>query len=81
VALQALDFGVLIPRLGFYDPSMWGFNVSMQDYPYDNRPMAPLQQYTFEQWWFVSGRRSIMWRASQTLTLSSPLARALSSPP
>lgn len=31
---------------------MWGYNVSMQDFPYDNRPMAPLQQYTFSQWWF-----------------------------
>jgi len=39
-------------HIGFYDPSMWGFNVSMQTFPYDNRPMAPLQQYTFEQWWF-----------------------------
>ena len=31
---------------------MWGFNVSFQTFPYDNRPVAPLADYTFEQWWF-----------------------------
>ena len=34
---------------------MWGFNVTMQTFSYDNRPMAPLQQYPFSEWWFVSG--------------------------
>ena len=32
--------------------SMWGFNVTQQTFPYDNRPVAPLQNYTFDQWWF-----------------------------
>ena len=31
---------------------MWGFNVTMQTFPYDNRPVSPLQEYTFDQWWF-----------------------------
>jgi hypothetical protein len=31
---------------------MWGFNVSFETFPYDNRPVAPLADYTFEQWWF-----------------------------
>ncbi|KAF9790728.1 hypothetical protein BJ322DRAFT_409934 [Thelephora terrestris] len=39
-------------HIAFYDPSMWGYNVTMQTFSYDNRPMAPLQQYTFDQWWF-----------------------------
>ncbi|KAH9917023.1 uncharacterized protein B0H18DRAFT_1036276 [Fomitopsis serialis] len=36
----------------FFHPSMWGFNVTMQTFPYDNRPVAPLTEYTFDQWWF-----------------------------
>lgn len=31
---------------------MWGFNVTDQDFSYDNRPVAPLMNFTFEQWWF-----------------------------
>ena len=31
---------------------MYGFNVTAQTYPYDNRPVAPLVDYTFNQWWF-----------------------------
>ena len=31
---------------------MWGFNVTDHTYPYDNRPVAPLADYTFQQWWF-----------------------------
>lgn len=31
---------------------MWGFNVTAQTYTYDNRPVAPLTNYTFEEWWF-----------------------------
>ena len=32
---------------------MYGFNVTMGTPPfdYDNRPLAPLQDMTFEQWW------------------------------
>ncbi|KAJ3711352.1 hypothetical protein C8R42DRAFT_689393 [Lentinula raphanica] len=36
----------------FFHPSMWGFNVTEQTFPYDNRPVAPLTNYTFSQWWF-----------------------------
>jgi hypothetical protein len=36
----------------FYHPGMWGWDVRAEDFPYDNRPETPLQQYTFEQWWF-----------------------------
>lgn len=31
---------------------MWGFNATSDTVPYDNRPVAPLTDYTFEQWWF-----------------------------
>ncbi|KAJ3534747.1 hypothetical protein NM688_g7086 [Phlebia brevispora] len=32
--------------------SMWGFNVTAQTFSYDNRPVVPLQQMPFNQWWF-----------------------------
>ncbi|EGN99286.1 hypothetical protein SERLA73DRAFT_182223 [Serpula lacrymans var. lacrymans S7.3] len=35
-----------------WHPSMWGFNVTAQTFPYDNRPVAPLMNYNFSQWWF-----------------------------
>lgn len=31
---------------------MFGFNVTEKDFPYDNRPVSPLVDFTFEQWWF-----------------------------
>lgn len=31
---------------------MWGYNVSFNDFNYDNRAVAPLTNYTFDQWWF-----------------------------
>ena len=31
---------------------MYGFNVTDKTFPYDNRPVAPLADMTFEQWWF-----------------------------
>jgi len=31
---------------------MYGFNVTGETFPYDNRPVAPLFNLTFEQWWF-----------------------------
>lgn len=31
---------------------MFGFNVTSSTFPYDNRPVAPLTDYTFSQWWF-----------------------------
>ena len=36
----------------FFHPSMYGFNVTGETFPYDNRPVAPLVDYTFDQWWF-----------------------------
>ena len=30
---------------------MYGFNVTTDTFPYDNRPVAPLQDMTFKQWW------------------------------
>ncbi|KAI0051570.1 hypothetical protein FA95DRAFT_240861 [Auriscalpium vulgare] len=35
-----------------WHPSMWGFNVTQQTFSYDNRPVAPLTNFTFQQWWF-----------------------------
>ncbi|KAI0636096.1 hypothetical protein C8Q77DRAFT_1170685 [Trametes polyzona] len=35
-----------------WHPSMYGFNVTDKTFPYDNRPVAPLMDYTFDQWWF-----------------------------
>ena len=80
------------PRQEFTDPSMWGYHVRFEDFPYDNRPVAPLQQYTFDQWWFVSVVHSTMSCRSQiptvsplisTVTWALPLQKAssLSSPP
>ena len=35
-----------------WHPSMWGFNVTDQTFSYDNRPVAPLVNLTFDKWWF-----------------------------
>nr|GAT52486.1 predicted protein [Mycena chlorophos] len=35
-----------------WHPSMYGFNVTQQTFPYDNRPVSPLINMTFDQWWF-----------------------------
>ncbi|KAJ7432516.1 hypothetical protein B0H11DRAFT_2125771 [Mycena galericulata] len=35
-----------------WHPSMYGFNVTQQTFSYDNRPVSPLTNYTFDQWWF-----------------------------
>ncbi|KAH9948720.1 hypothetical protein B0H21DRAFT_732796 [Amylocystis lapponica] len=48
-AILPLTAGHVVP---FFHPSMWGFNVTAQTFPYDNRPVAPLVDYTFNQWWF-----------------------------
>ncbi|KAF9647895.1 hypothetical protein BDM02DRAFT_3116375 [Thelephora ganbajun] len=39
-------------HIAMFTPAMWGFNVSFETFPYDNRPVAPLVDYTFNQWWF-----------------------------
>jgi hypothetical protein len=51
---------VLLPlaaraHVALFHPAMWGFNVVAANDPrwsYDNRPITPLQSYTFKQWWF-----------------------------
>ena len=35
-----------------WHPSMFGFNVTENTFPYDNRPVAPLADMTFAEWWF-----------------------------
>ncbi|KAF8553904.1 hypothetical protein OG21DRAFT_1497392 [Imleria badia] len=35
-----------------WHPSMWGFNVSQETFSYDNRPVVPLAQMPFNEWWF-----------------------------
>ena len=40
----------LVPA--FWHPSMWGFNVTGETYSYDNRPVVPLADMTFSEWWF-----------------------------
>ena len=35
-----------------WHPSMWGFNVTQNTFPYDNRPVAPLRNMSFQEWWF-----------------------------
>ncbi|KAH9945461.1 uncharacterized protein BXZ73DRAFT_73606 [Epithele typhae] len=38
-------------HIAFWDLSMYGFNVTAETFSYDNRPVAPLQDMTFDQWW------------------------------
>lgn len=40
------------PSLAIWTPSMWGFNVTSTTFPYDNRPVVPLKNMTFQEWWF-----------------------------
>ncbi|TFK91420.1 hypothetical protein K466DRAFT_515481 [Polyporus arcularius HHB13444] len=39
-------------HISIWHPSMYGFNVTDKTFPYDNRPVTPLTNYTFDQWWF-----------------------------
>ncbi|KAF7327407.1 hypothetical protein MKEN_00318500 [Mycena kentingensis (nom. inval.)] len=39
-------------HVAFFHPSMYGFNVTDQTFPYDNRPVSPLINGTFSEWWF-----------------------------
>ncbi|EKM57794.1 uncharacterized protein PHACADRAFT_251644 [Phanerochaete carnosa HHB-10118-sp] len=55
--LAVLSFFTLLSttaraHIAIWHPSMWGFNVTAQTYSYDNRPVTPLMNYTFQQWWF-----------------------------
>ncbi|KAG5650519.1 hypothetical protein H0H81_011950 [Sphagnurus paluster] len=36
----------------FFHPSMFGFNVTDDTFPFDNRPAVPLKNRTFNDWWF-----------------------------
>lgn len=42
----------LLTISALWHPSMWGFNVTQQTYSYDNRPVTPLVNYSFNKWWF-----------------------------
>lgn len=54
VLFTAIAASVPLARahIAFFTEAMWGMHVNPEDYPYDNRPETPLQQYTFDQWWF-----------------------------
>ncbi|KAI8982722.1 hypothetical protein BD414DRAFT_490930 [Trametes punicea] len=50
-SLASMGMLLFLP-VAIWHPSMYGFNVTDKTFPYDNRPVAPLINYTFEQWWF-----------------------------
>ncbi|KAL1949687.1 hypothetical protein VTO73DRAFT_8568 [Trametes versicolor] len=54
VALLALAAALPLAsgHASIWHPSMYGFNVTDHTYDYDNRPVAPLTNYTFDKWWF-----------------------------
>ncbi|KAK7690987.1 hypothetical protein QCA50_006090 [Cerrena zonata] len=53
VALMLFStFSLTTGHASIWHPSMFGFNVTFQTFPYDNRPVAPLMDMTFDQWWF-----------------------------
>ncbi|KAK7691012.1 hypothetical protein QCA50_006115 [Cerrena zonata] len=39
-------------HIAFWHRSMYGFNVTAQTFSYDNRPVIPLQDMSFDKWWF-----------------------------
>ncbi|KAH8100774.1 hypothetical protein BXZ70DRAFT_971902 [Cristinia sonorae] len=42
----------VVAHASIWHPSMYGFNVTAQTFPYDNRPVTPLVDLTFDKWWF-----------------------------
>ncbi|EMD31282.1 hypothetical protein CERSUDRAFT_145210 [Gelatoporia subvermispora B] len=52
LASLAASLPLAAGHAAIFHPSMWGFNVTQQTFPYDNRPVAPLMNMTFDQWWF-----------------------------
>ncbi|KAL1949696.1 hypothetical protein VTO73DRAFT_8577 [Trametes versicolor] len=52
VAALAAYVPLASAHAAFWHKSMYGFNVTEQTFPYDNRPVAPLQNMPFDQWWF-----------------------------
>lgn len=41
-----------LAHVAFFHPSMYGFNVTDKTFDYDNRPVVPIKEMTFNQWWF-----------------------------
>lgn len=39
-------------HIAMWHPSMYGFDVVAETFPYDNRPVVPLTNMPFSQWWF-----------------------------
>ncbi|KAJ7163891.1 hypothetical protein C8R43DRAFT_989108 [Mycena crocata] len=51
-ALVGFHIQVVAGHAAFWHPSMYGFNVTDKTFSYDNRPVSPLMDFTFSQWWF-----------------------------
>ncbi|EIW83669.1 hypothetical protein CONPUDRAFT_135444 [Coniophora puteana RWD-64-598 SS2] len=52
ILFLALQLRLVAGHASIWHPSMWGFNVTESTFHYDNRPVSPLQHYSFDQWWF-----------------------------
>ncbi|PPQ83501.1 hypothetical protein CVT25_006991 [Psilocybe cyanescens] len=56
LAVVSLALIAILPRVSghsaFWHPSMFGFNVTDKTFPYDNRPVAPIKNMNFTEWWF-----------------------------
>ncbi|KAI0366278.1 hypothetical protein BV20DRAFT_657963 [Pilatotrama ljubarskyi] len=52
LAAIAASLPLTSAHIAIWHPSMYGFNVTEQTFPYDNRPVVPLQDMTFQEWWF-----------------------------
>ncbi|KAF8150927.1 hypothetical protein B0H34DRAFT_801831 [Crassisporium funariophilum] len=53
LALLSISLPVKVfAHIALWHPSMYGFNVTQDTFPYDNRPVAPLINLSFSKWWF-----------------------------
>ncbi|THH19240.1 hypothetical protein EW146_g1868 [Bondarzewia mesenterica] len=52
IAAIASVLPVVSGHASIWHPSMYGFNVTDKSFPYDNRPVSPLMNMPFDQWWF-----------------------------
>uniref|UniRef100_A0A8H7XLC7 Uncharacterized protein n=1 Tax=Psilocybe cubensis TaxID=181762 RepID=A0A8H7XLC7_PSICU len=56
LAIAFLALTAVLPRVSghsaFWHPSMFGFNVTDKTFPYDNRPVTPIKNMNFTEWWF-----------------------------
>jgi hypothetical protein len=51
--LLSQQLAMVSAHAALWHPSMFGFNVTDRTFaPRDNRPVAPLQDMTFNEWWF-----------------------------